>query len=301
MTRTRDLVALLKPRITVMVVLTAATGMYLAPGGLPLGRALLSLLGTVLLVGGANAMNMYLEREIDGRAARTANRPLPAGRLPPIVALLVGLGLGGLSLPLLFFAANPLTALLGLVAYVTYVALYTPLKQHSPGALVVGAVPGAMPPLMGWTAATGHLDPAGLVLFAIMFLWQLPHFLAISLYRGDDYEQAGYKVMSKEHGNGTAKMQIVMYLMALCPVTVVLVPLGVGGPLYLMIAILSGAMFLATGLLGLRRGAGRRWARTLFSVSLLYLTVLLGGLVLGQAVHGGESPDLAATHGLRRL
>ena len=93
MTRTRDLVALLKPRITVMVVLTAATGMYLAPGGLPLGRALLSLLGTVLLVGGANAMNMYLEREIDGRAARTANRPLPAGRLPPIVALLVGLGL----------------------------------------------------------------------------------------------------------------------------------------------------------------------------------------------------------------
>jgi protoheme IX farnesyltransferase len=294
MSAARDLVALAKPRITVMVVLTAATGMYLAPGEISTARGVLALLGTVLLVGGANALNMYLERDIDARAARTARRPLPAGRLPPLVALVFGLLLGGASLPLLFLAANPLTALLGLIAFLTYVGLYTPMKQHSPGALVVGAVPGAMPPLMGWTAVTDTLDPAGLVLFAILFLWQLPHFLAISLFRATEYQRAGYKVTATEHGTNTAKLQIVLYLFALCPVTLVLVPLGVGGPLYLWTALLAGALFLLTGLLGLRRGAGVKWARTLFSVSLLYLMVLLGGVVVGQAVHGGDPVHLSA-------
>lgn len=295
MSAARDLIALAKPRITMPVVLTAASGMYLAPGELSWARTLLVITGTVLLVAGANAMNMYLERDIDGRAARTRSRPLPAGRLPAIAALALGLGLGVLALPLLYFCGNPLTALLGLIAYVTYVAVYTPMKQSSPGALVVGSVPGAMPPLMGWTAVTGHMDPPALVLFAIMFLWQLPHFLAISLYRDVEYERAGYKVTATEHGTTTAKVQILMYLLALGPVTLVLVPLGVGGPLYLCTAVVAGAMFLGTGILGLRRDAGRKWARNLFTVSLLYLVMLLGGLVLGQAVHGEPQPLGAGT------
>ncbi len=288
MSAVRDFIALLKPRITLMVVLTAAAGLYLAPVPVEPRRSLWLLVGTVLVVAGANALNMYLERDIDGRAHRTRNRPLPAGRLHPAVALWTGLVLAGGSLPLLAFGVNYLTGLLGLIALLLYVAVYTPMKQRSPGALVVGAVPGAMPPLMGWTAATGRLDLAGISLFAIMFLWQLPHFLAITLYRGNDYQTAGYKVTATEHGTLTAKVQIVLYLAALCPVTLVLVPLGVGGPLYLWTALFAGLAFFLVGLYGLRRAAGMRWARMLFSVSLLYLTVLMAALVIGQAVHGTD-------------
>jgi protoheme IX farnesyltransferase len=287
-TFTRDIIALLKPRITVMVLLTAAAGLYLAPVPVEPRRSLYLLVGTVLVVAGANALNMYLEREIDGRARRTRNRPLPAGRLQPAVALWIGLILGLGALPLLAFGVNLLTGLLGLLALILYVAVYTPMKQSSAGALVVGAVPGAMPPLMGWTAATGRLDLAGISLFAILFLWQLPHFLAITLYRGDDYHSAGYKITATEHGTLTAKMQIVLYLAALTPVTLVMVPLGVGGPLYLWTALVAGLAFFLVGLFGLRPAAGRRWARTLFSVSLLYLTVLMAALVIGQAMHGTD-------------
>ena len=284
----RDFIALLKPRITLMVLLTAAAGLYLAPVPVEPRRSLWLLIGTVLVVAGANALNMYLEREIDGRAHRTRNRPLPAGRMHPAVALWTGLLLSGAALPLLALGVNYLTGLLGFLALVLYVAVYTPMKQRSPGALVVGAVPGAMPPLMGWTAATGRLDLAGISLFAILFLWQLPHFLAISLYRADDYQTAGYKVTATEHGVLTAKVQIVLYLAALCPVTLVLVPLGVGGPLYLWTALAAGLLFFLVGLYGLRRASGMRWARTLFSVSLLYLTVLMAALIIGQAVHGTD-------------
>ena len=291
----RDIIALLKPRITLMVVLTAAAGLYLAPVDVEPRRALLLLLGTICVVAGANALNMYIERDIDGRAQRTRSRPLPAGRLRPAVALWTGLVLGVGALPVLTFGVNWLTGLLGLISLVIYVAIYTPMKQHSPGALVVGAIPGAMPPLMGWTAATGRLDLAGLSLFAIMFLWQLPHFLAITLYRTGEYQNAGYKTTVTEHGILTAKVQIVLYLAALCPVTLVLVPLGIGGRLYLWTALLAGLMFFVFGAYGLRPGAGLRWARMLFSVSLLYLTVLMAALVIGQAMHGaGEAAAVLA-------
>ena len=285
----RDILTLLKPRITLMMMLTAAAGLYLAPVPVEPRRVLWLLVGTVMIVAGASALNMYLEREIDGRARRTRNRPLPAGRLRPAVALWTGLLLGLGALPVLTFGVNRLTGLLGLIALVIYAAIYTPMKQRSPGALVVGAVPGALPPLMGWTAATGQLDLAGLSLFAILFLWQLPHFLAITLFRRDDYQTAGYKVTVTEHGTLTAKVQIVLYLAALCPVTLVLVPLGVGGPLYLWTALLSGVVFFLVGVYGLRRAAGLRWARTLFSVSLLYLTVIMAALVIGQAVQGSDA------------
>ena len=279
-----DYVQLAKPRITFMVLATAGLGLYVAPTpSLGLGRDLGVLFGTAAIIAGANALNMYIEREIDGRAARTRKRPLPAGRLLPSEALVFGLLLTLMALPLLYLSSNLLTAGLGLLASLLYVAVYTPMKQMSPGALVVGAVPGAMPPLMGWTAATGRIDLIGVTLFAIMFMWQLPHFLAISLYRATEYRQAGYKVTVTEHGIGTAKLQIVLYLLALCPVTLLLVPLGLGGPIYLWTALISGIAFLALGLSGLKRDAGARWARLLFIGSLFYLMILAAALVVGQA------------------
>lgn len=280
-----DYIALAKPRVTLMVLGTAGLGLYIAPAGpLRTGQILGVLAGTMAIVAGANALNMYLERDIDGRAARTRRRPLPTGRIAPAAALVFGLLLGLLALPLLWLSANLLTAGLGLLALLIYVAVYTPLKQISPGALVIGSVPGAIPPLMGWTAATGQLDLGGLTLFAILFLWQLPHFLAISLYRLTEYRQAGYKVTATEHSIGTAKLQIVLYLLALCPVTLLLVPLGLGGRLYLWTAFVAGVLFIGQGLLGLRREAGARWARQLFSSSLLYLLTLAAALVVSKAV-----------------
>lgn len=283
----RDYLALAKPRITVMVLGTAGLGLYVAPvasQSMGAGSVLGLLLGTAGIVAGANTLNMYLERDIDGRAARTRRRPLPAGRLAPAQALSFGLALALVSLPLLYLSANLLTAGLGALALLLYVAVYTPMKQVSPGALVIGAVPGAIPPLMGWTAVTGRLDLGGLALFAILFLWQLPHFLAISLYRMTEYRQAGYKVTVNEHGMDTAKLQIVLYLFALCPVTLILVPLGLGGTVYLWTALVAGLLFIALGLLGLRRQAGARWARSLFSGSLVYLLMLAAALVVGKAV-----------------
>jgi protoheme IX farnesyltransferase len=294
LSRVRDIVALVKPRITLMVVATGVVGLYLAPQTPPPETKLGLLIGMSLLVGGANALNMYLERDIDGRAERTKNRPLPAGRLEPSVALSLGLSLGVLAMLWLAVVVNLLTAGLGLLAFVAYTAVYTPMKQYSPGALVVGAVPGAMPPLMGWTAATGQLDLAGLTLFAIMFLWQLPHFIAIAIFRGDDYRRAGFKTLVSELGTRTAKFQVVLYLLLLCPVSLLLVPMGIGGKLYLWTALLAGLGFLLVGIQGLRSSSGVRWARSLFKASLLYLMVVFGAMLAGHALHGSQAPSLYA-------
>lgn len=284
--RAVDLWALVKPRVTAMVMLTAAGGLWLAPGRMGAARAALALLGTGLIVGGANALNMYIERDVDKRVLRTRNRPLPAGRMEPIVALLFGLGLGLCALPALWLGANLLTALLGLLSFVLYVAVYTPMKQHSPLALTIGAIPGAMPPLMGWTAATGRLDAPGLVLFGILFLWQLPHFLAITLYRSAEFSRGGYRVIVNEKGPRAAKLRVVLYLAALVPVTLLLTPLRVAGPSYLWAAALLGSGFFAWGLYGLHREAGPRWARSLFVVSLFYLGLLFAMLAISHGAHG---------------
>src|SRR6516225_11424253 len=166
----RDLVALTKPRITSLVLATSAAGVCLAPGhGTPSTLAL-ALVGTALIVGAANALNMWWERDVDAHMARTRNRPLPAGRLSPDSALAFGLALAVVSGPMLF-VVNAATGLLGLIALVSYVAVYTPLKRHTHWALLVGAVPGAIPPLLGWSTVTGSIGMGGLVLFGVLFLW----------------------------------------------------------------------------------------------------------------------------------
>jgi heme o synthase len=276
-----DLIALAKPRITALVLITTAGGYWLAPvhrGPLVAG---LTLLGTVLIVAGANALNMYVERDIDARMERTKNRPLPAGRLPPRIALWFGVALSVSAVPILAIGVNPTTALLAVLANLSYVLAYTPLKQRSHWALLVGAVPGAMPPLLGWTAATGTIGAGGLVLFGILFLWQVPHFLAISIFRRDEYARAGLKVMPNTLGLRATKHSIARYLFALLAVSLLLVPLGVERPAYTALAAILGAVFLGWGCWGLRDDAGARWARSLFGVSILYLALLFCALMVG--------------------
>ncbi|MGF1468113.1 MAG: heme o synthase [Sandaracinaceae bacterium] len=282
--RLRDLVLLTKPRITFMVVLTAAGGMWLAPGAMAPARALGTLVALALVVSAASVLNCWLERDVDRHMSRTRTRPLPDGRLSPGLALGFGLGLGVLGVPLLTLASNPLTGALGAIALFSYVAVYTPLKRVSPIALVVGAVPGALPPLMGWTAATGELGAPGLVLFAILFFWQLPHFLAIALVREREYADAGIRVLPAVRGRRVTVWHTVAWAALLLPVSLLLVPAGAAGGLYLVVATGLGLAFLAWAARGLAPEAGRPWAKRLFVASLAYLPLLLLGLALDVAL-----------------
>jgi protoheme IX farnesyltransferase len=242
-------------------------------------------LGTILVVAAANVFNMYLERDTDALMPRTMNRPLPAGRIDPACALLFGVLLASISVPLLTFVVGPLPGLLAALALVTYVLIYTPLKRRTTASLLVGAVAGAIPPLIGWTAATGSIDPPGLVLFAILFLWQVPHFLAIAFFRRAEFARAGLLVQPNEpDGERQARRNVVQYTAALVAVSLMFVPLGVAGRMYFAVAACSGAVFLAHGLKGMRRPAStERWARAEFIGSLAYLVVLLSVLVLDRA------------------
>jgi protoheme IX farnesyltransferase len=275
---------LIKPRITTLVVLTTATGLWLAPERPSFRTALFTVLGTILVVAAANVFNMYLERDTDALMPRTMNRPLPAGRIDPACALLFGVLLAAISVPLLTFVVGPLPGLLAALALVIYALVYTPLKRRTTASLLVGAVAGAIPPLIGWTAATGRIDAPALVLFAILFLWQVPHFLAIALFRRTEFARAGLLVQPNEpDGERQTRRNVVQYTAALVAVSLMFVPLGVAGGAYFAVAAISGAVFLAHGLKGLRPAPSERWARAEFIGSLAYLVVLLSVLVLDHA------------------
>ncbi|MBI4197366.1 MAG: protoheme IX farnesyltransferase [Deltaproteobacteria bacterium] len=277
-----DLWALTKPRITFLVLLTTAAGLGISP--LPLDRSLLimTLAGTALLVGAANALNMYLERDVDALMERTMDRPLPAKRLSPQIALWMGIFFAICSTVLLFKQVNQLTALLGLTAFISYVLFYTPLKRRSLVALFIGAIPGAIPPLMGWTAATGSISGPGLVLFFILFLWQIPHFLAIALLYKEEYAKGGIRILPLEAGDEETKRWIVRYSIGLVAISLYPNLLGIAGPLYFTVASLTGLLFLWIALSGIKKRALRPWARTLFFASVVYLPVLLISLVIGK-------------------
>lgn len=276
----RDLVALTKPRITLMVLVTAAGGMWLAPGSLDLASTAVMLITTGMVVGAANTLNCYLERDSDRLMARTANRPLPDRRLQPSWALTLGVLMGLFAVPTLTLAVNPVTGLLGAIALVSYVAIYTPMKQHTPAALFVGALPGALPPLMGWTAVTGSIAAPGLVLFGVLFFWQIPHFIAISVFRQEEYERAGLKVLPSVRGIRSAKVQSTVYAGALWLVSLLLVPYGLAGTLYLVAAVALGAHFFWAAVRGFWAVDDNAWAKKLFVASLIYLTTLFAALIV---------------------
>jgi len=282
----RDYVALTKPAINRMCLLMTAGGMFLAPRdadgafAIGLGRALFALLGTALAVASANALNMWLERDSDRLMRRTKDRPLAARRISESGALAFGVALGVASVAVLALATNLATTVIGLLAIVSYVGVYTPLKYQHPLALVVGAVPGAVPPLMGWTAVTGTLDTPGLVLFAILFVWQMPHFIAISVVRRRDYDGAGIRTVPGVRGLKVAKLQALAWSILLVPTSLALVQTEVAGILYGVVAAIASLAFLALTALGLRNDttADNRWAQRLFVASLVYLPVLIAGL-----------------------
>lgn len=276
----RDLAQLAKPRLSSLVLATTAGGLLMAPGHLGVGQGLLALVMTMAAVAAANTLNCYLERDTDGLMKRTRLRPLPARRVDGKTALVQGLVLSVVSVSSLTWFVNPLSGALAALAIVSYVAVYTPMKFRSPHAVIVGALPGAIPPLLGWTAVTNRIDPGGFALFAAMFVWQLPHFLAIALYLKEDYARAGIRVLPLTHGEAATRASIIAYAALLVPVTLSLPHFGVAGPRYFVVAAVLGAGFFGWSLTGLRAGAGARWARGLMLASIAYLTLLFGALSL---------------------
>lgn len=273
-----DLIALAKPGILVFSLMTTAGAMSLAPGVVSPGLWIPLFLGTAMIVASANSLNMYLEREIDCHMSRTRTRPLPAGRMDPQVALVFGLALVAISVPLLTFGVNALTGLCGVIAFISYVMLYTPMKQRTTIATIVGSLPGAMPALMGWTAVTGSLDAGGLVIFGILFFWQIPHFHAISLFRSKEYSRAGLKILPVETSVELTRLAIVLYAAIQVQLSLMLYPLGVAGLWYTATAAIVGGAYFIYAVYGLRHG-GPKWARRLFLFSIVYLPLLFTVMV----------------------
>ena len=280
-----DLVSLVKPRLSSLVLCTLAGGMWLAPGELSVARWVATLLGTAGTVGAANALNCWLERDRDRYMARTRARPLPSGRMESGVALGFGIVLAVFSLPLLALASNGLTGSLGFLALVSYVWAYTPLKPRSPMAMLVGAIPGSLPPLMGWTAVTGRIGTGGLLLFGILFAWQMPHFLAIALFRKDEYRNAGYMAFPLVRGDDATRIWMLLWTVLLVVLSVLPVPFGVAGPLYLVVALVLGGVFLALVTRGVLRREQKAWARKTFFFSIVYLAGLFAALLLSARAH----------------
>ncbi len=273
--KTVDLVALVKPRIMIMALLTAAGALSLAPTTVPTAKALWLLLGTALIVGAANTLNMWLERDIDCLMARTKNRPLPQGRLQASTALAFGALQGMLALPILAIAGI-IPAALGLLALILYVGAYTPMKQRSHWAVWVGGIPGAMPALMGWTAATGRIDVPGLAVFGVLFIWQIPHTHAINIYRQREYDAAGLKTLPSAHGVETARRAILGFLVVQVVLSLYPALFGVAGLPYLITAILLGLMVLLQAFAG---DGTTKWARNVFLTSIVYLPILFAVMV----------------------
>jgi protoheme IX farnesyltransferase len=274
---------LVKARLTLLVLITTLVGFYVgARGALDWALMIHTLLGTALLACGAAALNQLIEREHDAKMRRTEGRPLPSGRLQPDTVLLFGGFSSMAGLIYLALGVNLLTSLLGAVTLVTYVFVYTPLKRVTWLNTTVGAIPGALPPLMGWTAATGELAGAGWALFAILFFWQIPHFLAIAWMYRDEYAKAGFIMLPgvDPTGERTAHQAVShaigLLIVSLCPVL-----FRVAGPTYFVGALLIGSVFLAAAFAFARQLNALR-ARQLFFASIIYLPLLLGLMVFDK-------------------
>ncbi len=273
---------LTKPRIALMVLFTVVIGAVLGAGGrVDLVILAHTVLGTVLVAAGASALNMYLERRADGRMRRTAGRPLPAGRLRPLEALLFGSALGVAGTVYLWAALPHAGAsVVAAITFVSYVFIYTPLKRITPLNTLVGAVPGALPPLIGWLAVRSSLDLEAAGLFLIVFFWQVPHFLAIAWIHREDYARGGFLMLPvvDPEGRATAR-NMVLYCLALVPISLLPALGGQAGLVYLTVAPLLGLAFFASTL-GFMRSASTASARRVLRGSLLYLPAVLALLLL---------------------
>lgn len=281
---TRDYLELSKSRIVMMVLLTMVAGLLVAPTAFDAVLLLQTLIGTALLAAGTNALNQYIEREHDAKMQRTRNRPLPGGRITPRSALIFATGISLAGTLYLGFAVNWLTAALGALTLASYIFVYTPVKRMSSICTLIGAVPGAIPPMMGWTAATNELSLGAWLVFGTLFFWQLPHFMALSWMFREDYARGGFSMLSVTDTRGVSvARQAVYYSLALLAVSVGPSLIGLTGPLYFVIATLSGMALLYTSF---RFFFDRtmRTARTLFMTSNIYLLVVMVALVVDARI-----------------
>jgi protoheme IX farnesyltransferase len=281
--RLTDYVALAKPRVVAMVLVTTAVGYYLGSAGAPaLMPLFFTLAGTALAAGGTLALNQWMERDLDARMERTRLRPLPDGRLQPLEALVLGAVLLWLGLAVLAASVGLLPALVTAGIAITYLFVYTPLKQVTSLCSIVGAVPGALPPVAGWAAARGELGVEPCVLFAIMFLWQIPHSLAIGRVYREDYARAGIRLLPVVDRDGSSTgTHALSNCLALLPVTLLPTLIGLSGQVYFLVALVLGLGFLWSTV-GLARSGSAADARRVMFASLVYLPVLLAVMALDK-------------------
>lgn len=284
MTQTlKDFLELTKPRLVSLVLLSTAVGFYLASCGAVDGTVLLrTLLGTALVAGGSMALNEWMERDEDARMKRTSSRPIPSGRIRPAFALVFGIliSLAGFAS---LWIIQPISALVASLIWVSYLLIYTPLKKRTSLCTLAGAIPGALPPLIGWTAASGgRPDLQAWILFLIIFLWQMPHFFAIAWLHRADYTAAGFRMLSVEDpgGNRVAR-QILLYSFATVQASFLASAAGLTGPVYFWGALVAGFLVLALAVTGLERLNEK--ARSLFRASVLYLAFLFLLMVVDKA------------------
>ena len=288
--RVRDYIDLLKPRVMSLVVFTGLVGVLIAPVHIHPFEAALAVLAIALGSGAAGAINMWYERDIDALMARTANRPLPAGRVAPDDALGLGVLLSIFSVLLMALATNFVAAALLVAAILFYVFIYTAwLKRRTPQNIVIGGAAGALPPMVGYAAASGAVSLDSFVLFAIIFLWTPPHFWALALYRSDDYRRAGVPMLPVVAGPRETKRQMLIYTLVLVPVALAPTLLGSVGWLYGAVALAMSAAFIAHAVAAWHAPddrRGHRAARRMFKFSLLYLAILFAALPLDRMLVG---------------
>jgi len=289
-TSVRDYIDLLKPRVMSLVVFTGLVGVLIAPGHLHPFEAALAVLAIALGSGAAGAINMWYERDLDALMARTANRPLPAGRVAPDDALGLGVLLSIFSVLLMALATNFVAAALLVAAILFYVFIYTIwLKRRTPQNIVIGGAAGAFPPMIGWAAVTGDVSAVGIALFLLIFLWTPPHFWALALYRSDDYRRAGVPMLPVVAGPRATKLQMLVYTVVLVPVALAPTLLGAVGWLYGAVAVALSAGFIGQAIAVWRAPDDRRGhgaARRMFKFSLLYLAVLFAALPIDRLFLG---------------
>ena len=281
---TRDLISLTKPRIISLLLVTAVAPKY-AAGDPSLTLVLVVLLGGYLMAGGANAVNMYIDRDIDDRMSRTRLRVIPSGRMLPVAVLAFGVALALAATLILAWFANVLAAAMALAGFYFYVFIYTRwLKRSTPQNIVIGGAAGAFPPLVGWAAVTGRIDLAAIYLFLIVFYWTPPHFWALALLKSRDYGRAGVPMAPLVWGERETKRQMVWYTLILLPLTILPVALGIFGMIYLVSALILGALFLWNVIRVVRARDHGKVAWAAYRFSLLYLALLFAAMAVDHQV-----------------